>query len=221
MLSDKKIIKGADVEKKMAPRPSSISMNTTGGVIHKEELKAKDKVERILDEAQKEADRIRVEAESLRSQVQGEMEKAKQKGYSEGREQGLSELTEEIVRIRKLKEAFFATAEPDLIKLVTDIAEKVIGKLVADHPAALHSIVHQAVERSLGDRITVRLHPSDLKRLQTMDMTFKNILDRTKQIHFKEDETIQLGGCVVETEVGTIDAQIETQLKAIKKALGV
>ena len=29
------------------------------------------------------------------------------------------------------------------------------------------------------------------------------------------------GGCIVETEVGTIDARLETQLKAIKKALQI
>jgi flagellar biosynthesis/type III secretory pathway protein FliH len=38
---------------------------------------------------------------------------------------------------------------------------------------------------------------------------------------FREDESIIPGGCIVETEVGTIDAQIDTQLKAIKKALNI
>ncbi|MDZ4224531.1 MAG: FliH/SctL family protein, partial [bacterium] len=161
------------------------------------------------------------EAEALRLTVQVEMERAKQKGYAEGKEEGSSELAEEIVRVRKLKEKFFANAEPDVLKLVMDIAEKVIGKLAAQHKEAIHAIVHQALERSLGDKIVVRLHPADLKRLQTMDLNFKDILDRTKHLHFKEDETIQQGGCVVETEIGTIDAQLETQLKAIKKALGV
>lgn len=220
-LGHKKIVKSGDLEKKIGPRPTDVSFDADARIISKDELKAKTKVERILDEAQKEADRIRAEAEALRLQVTLEMEKAKKRGYDEGKEEGMSGLTEEIVRVRKLKEDFFATAEPDVIKLVMDIAEKVIGKLVAQHKEAIHSIVHQALERSLGDKIVVRLHPADLKRLQTMDLTFKELLDRTKHLHFKEDETIQQGGCVVETEIGTIDAQLEIQLKAIKKALGV
>lgn len=217
----KKIVKSSEIGKKIGPRPTDISFDAESCIIGKEEIKAKTKVEKILDAAQKEADRIRAEAEALRLTLQVEMEKAKQKGYAEGKEEGTSELAEEIVRVRKLKEAFFANAEPDVIKLVMDIAEKVIGKLAAQHKEAIHAIVHQALERSLGDKIVVRLHPADLKRLQTMDLNFKDILDRTKHLHFKEDETIQQGGCMVETEIGTIDAQLETQLKAIKKALGV
>ena len=219
--SSKKIVKSAEIGKKMGSRPADISFDAGARIISKEEIKAKTKVEIILDAAQKEADRIRAEAEALRLQVQAEMEKAKQKGYAEGREEGSSELTEEIVRVRRLKEEFFANAEPDVIKLVMDIAEKVIGKLVAQHKEATHAVVHQALERSLGDKIVVRLHPADWKRLQSADIAFKDILDRTKHLHFREDETIQKGGCVVETEIGTIDAQLETQLKAIKKALGV
>ncbi|MDP2599979.1 MAG: FliH/SctL family protein [Deltaproteobacteria bacterium] len=217
----KKIVKSSEIGKKIGSRPADISFDAESRIIGKEEIKAKTKVEKILDAAQKEADRIRAEAEALRLTVQVEMERAKQKGYAEGKEEGSSELAEEIVRVRKLKEKFFANAEPDVLKLVMDIAEKVIGKLAAQHKEAIHAIVHQALERSLGDKIVVRLHPADLKRLQTMDLNFKDILDRTKHLHFKEDETIQQGGCVVETEIGTIDAQLETQLKAIKKALGV
>jgi len=190
-------------------------------VITKAELSAQDKAQILIEEAQKEVDRIQQEAEGMLAHVQSEMEKAKKEGYRKGKEEGQAELTEEILKIRKLKEEFFANSEPEMIKLVMAIAEKVIGKLVEEHKEAIYSIVRQAIEHSLGDRIVVRLHPDDLKRLRTEDLQFKNILDRTKHLHFKEDDTIQKGGCVVETEVGTIDAQLENQLKAIRKALGV
>jgi flagellar biosynthesis/type III secretory pathway protein FliH len=40
-------------------------------------------------------------------------------------------------------------------------------------------------------------------------------------MNIKEDEQIPPGGCVVETEMGAVDARLETQMTAIKKALGL
>ncbi|MBI5299792.1 MAG: hypothetical protein HY877_05820 [Deltaproteobacteria bacterium] len=226
----KKIVKGSELVEKMGlksqlavkpMRSLGVSLPHEGGVIRKEEMVAQSKVEIILAEAQKEADRIKAEAEKLLSQVQTEMEKAKKEGYHAGKEEGLAEWTEEILKAKKLKEDFYASAEPEVIKLVMSIAEKVIGKLVQDHKEIVCSIVHQALEHSLGDKIVIKMNPEDLKRLEKEDLEFRDLMDRTKQVHFKEDEAIERGGCVVETEVGTIDAQLETQLKAIRKALGV
>jgi len=42
-----------------------------------------------------------------------------------------------------------------------------------------------------------------------------------KTLVFREDDTVKVGGCVVETDIGTIDAQLDTQLNAIKKALAL
>lgn len=211
---------GEQVAKKPIKQISA-SLGGHGGVISKAELSAQEKTQKIIEEAEVQAGHIQAEAEKLYSQIKDEMEKSKAQGYQKGKEEGLSQLTEEILKVKKLKEEFIATAEPEVIKLVLSIAEKVIGKLVEEHQTAVRAIVRQALERSLGDRITVKINPEDLKRLQTEDLQFKDILDRTRHLHFKEDETIQKGGCVVETEVGTIDAQLETQLKAIRKALGV
>ncbi len=118
-----------------------------------------------------------------------------------------------------IKEKFYATAESDVIALVMEIAEKVIGKMVHEHRAAILAIVRQAIESSLGDRLTVRLNPEDYKAIHEQTAELRELVDRSKRLVFKEDESISQGGCVVETEVGVIDAQLETQLRAIRKAL--
>ena len=133
----------------------------------------------------------------------------------------MEEFTDAILKVRESKEKFFAEAEAEVIKLVLTISEKVIGKLAQEYKEVILSIIQQAMERSLGDRIVIRLHPEDWKRIQTEEKVFKEKLDKTKHLHFKEDDTIERGGCVVETEIGTIDAQLDTQLKAIRKALEI
>lgn len=218
-----KIIKRNDAQKKAEFSSKSTHSNImpieTGGVLNKKTLDAKDKAQSIINEALSEADRVRSEAKELYDRIAAEKEKAKKDGYELGRSEGLASATEQIVSLAHIREKFYSTAEPEMIKLVMNIAEKVIGKMVREHEGAIKSIVRQAVESSLGERITVRLNPEDYKIVTSDEFEFKDIFDRNKRIVFKEDDTINKGGCVVETEVGTIDARLETQLKAIKKAL--
>lgn len=216
-----KIIKKAqrDVELAGRARAPDILPSEGGGVLNKKVLDARKRSEDIINEATVEAERIRTDARAMLSRVRQDTEEAKKNGYTEGREEGLSFVTEQSVALANLKEKFYKDAEPEIIKLVMIIAEKVIGKMVRENESAIKSIVRQAVESSIGERIVVRLNPEDYKVVAEEAENFKDILDRTKRISFKEDETITKGGCLVETEVGTIDARLETQLKAIKKAL--
>jgi flagellar biosynthesis/type III secretory pathway protein FliH len=200
---------------------SGIIPQEGGGMINKKVLDAKERADKIIEEASVEADGLRAEAKGILDRVNQEMEKAKRDGFARGHEEGISSVAEFFFALNAMKEKFYANAEPEVIKLVMAISEKVIGKIVHEHDAAIKSIIRQAIESSLGERITVRLNPEDHKIVSQDDMEFKDILDRTKRIVFKDDETIKKGGCVVETEIGTIDARLETQLKAIKKALQI
>lgn len=212
-----KILKGLNVEKKSAT-PTFLGQ---GGVVRKEEIKAQDKGQQIIEEAIQEAQKIKLEAKQGLAQVEKEREEAKRQGLEEGKAEGLEIFNEKLIALKNLKEKFFADAEPEMIRLVLNIAEKVIGEMAIKYKEGIGTIVRQAIERSLGDRIVVRLHPEDYKKIQEEEKVLKEKLDKTKHLHFKKDETMERGGCIVETEVGTIDARLETQIKAIRKALGV
>ena len=191
------------------------------GVLSKGVIEAKDRGQKILDAAHAEAEKMKNEALALKAKITAEMEAARRKGFEQGKSEGLEAVTEMATSLTLTREKFYADAEPEIIKLVMTIAEKVIGKLVRENEETIRSIVRQALESAIGERITVRLNPEDYAVVAADEMEFRDILDRTKRISFKEDETVGKGGCIVETEVGTIDAQLETQLKAIKKALQI
>lgn len=189
------------------------------GVLNKKVVDAKSKAQKIIDAAEKEALIIKKEAQSLLAQVQNKMEEQKKKGFDKGCEEGLASVTEKVIAFEKVKDAFYKNTEEDIIKLVMTISEKVIGKIVHEHSEAIKSIVKQAIESSLGDKIIVKLNSEDYKVIKEDQDEFVALLDRTQRLSLKEDESVEQGGCVVETEVGTIDARLETQLKAIRKAL--
>lgn len=225
----KKIIKSKDISKKLGLKEKVNKCTETSragllpdegsGVLNKKVLDSRTKAQSIIEDARLEAEHIRMESKGLLEQVGTELEKAKKKGFKEGHEEGLSGVTEKVMALEKLKEDFYKNAEENVIKLVMMVAEKVIGKIVNENSKAIESIVKQALEKTLGDKILVKLSPKDYKTVTDSKFEFHDVLDRTRRLTFKEDESVQQGGCVVETEVGTIDARLETQLDAIKKAL--
>jgi len=224
-----KIVKKTEFEKKKGleedirglERHRTLEIGEEGGVIDKKTLEAKSKAEKIIAEAEAEAARIKQKAQRILDEVETVRERARQEGFAAGESKGLSQVTEKLMKVELAKERFYKETEKEIIKLVMAVAEKVIGKIVEERPDVIRDVVRQALERSIGDRITVRLNPFDYKTLVQENIEFRDVLDRTKRLHFKEDDTIAKGGCIVETEVGTIDAQIETQLDAIRKALEV
>lgn len=212
-----KIIKGGAPS--TTSRRISDILPESGGVVHKRVLDAKGQAENILADAQSKAAQICEEARGVLEKAKLDREDAIKRGLAEGESKGLAQVTEKLIKIERLREKFYESAEPEVIKLVLSIAEKVIGRAAAENPELIKSVVHQALERALGDRITVRLNPDDYKSVMAGEHEFRDVIDRTKRLLFREDEAIAKGGCIVETEVGTIDAQIETQMEAVRKAL--
>lgn len=225
----KKILKSKDIsgrlglEEKVKKGSSTSKVDllpsSGGGILNKKVLDARSKAQEIIDASGKKAEKIRQEAEGLLSQVETEFKKARENGYQEGREEGLASVTEQLVAFESMKEEFYKDAEENIIKLVMMVVEKIIGKIVHGNSDAIKAIVSQALESALGEKILVRLSPEDHKIVKEAESEFRNAIDKTKRITFKADDTIGQGGCVVETEIGTIDARLETQLTAIRKAL--
>jgi flagellar biosynthesis/type III secretory pathway protein FliH len=220
-----KILKGGDIKRKEGAqatpaRHSAEVLPDAGGVIHKRVLDASQEANRIIASAEAEAARIREEARRILTEAEAKRQAEQKRGYVEGESKGLAQVTEKLIALERLRERFYEDAEPEIVRLVLSIAEKVIGSLAEGQSDMIRSVVRLALEKALGDRIVVRLNPDDYRTLMAGDHEFRDMIDRTRRLTFREDDALAKGGCIVETEVGTIDAQLETQLSAIRKALG-
>ena len=225
-----KILKGDDYNKRIdlktkvefEDRASNIFDEAEPStVFSKETLDTQTKARAILEEATAEAAQIKRGAKEILDQVKEEMEKSKKKGEEQGFQEGLGRALEYLSKVHLLREKMFANLEPQVVKLVFNIVEKVIGQQLKDGDAAIIGVVRQALDAALGQKITVRINPADFEKVKSQESLLLSKVDASKTVSFKEDDMVKMGGCVVESEVGTIDAQLETQIGAIKKALGL
>jgi flagellar assembly protein FliH len=77
--------------------------------------------------------------------------------------------------------------------------------------------ISRLIER---DSVTVRVNPADLERMREHRDELIAIGD-IKNLRVVEDQRVDRGGVVVDTDAGTIDARIGTQLEEARKILHI
>lgn len=196
------------------------------------ELEAKKKsideyVARKSAEVEEESARILAEAQSKAEKMR---EEAREAGLSAGKKEGvemvekecasyLSEAKESLVRALEEKNRIINDSEPEIIHLALEIAKKVIKKTVELDAEIVNSITDEAIKRATHrERIVIRVNINDLPSLEK-ERSLLREKSSCKDLIILADPTVLAGGCVLETDLGTVDARIETQIEQIEEQL--
>jgi type III secretion protein L len=174
---------------------------------------AKLQAERLLAEARAEAERRLADSER-------ECERLRAQAVAEGRERGLAAVSELLVGARAAATRARRDAERELRVLAVRIAEKILGRQLDERPEAIADIVGEAL-RLAGEarEIVVRAHPDDLAALERGRPRLIERAKRASAVTFRADPQVRRGGCILETELGIVDARLSTQLDAIERSL--
>src|SRR5690242_3732855 len=105
-------------------------------------------------------------------------------------------------------------AEADIVRLSIEIARRILHRELSVDPAALGALVRAALEKLAAQQIRrVRVHP-DQEQLVRTTLTQ---LGRGADIEIATDAAQPRGGALFETENGSLDASVETQLREIER----
>lgn len=177
-------------------------------------------VEDVLQAAREEASQIVANAEAqsqaieqaardrAKIEVRAELEIEAQTQVAELRE----ELAATIAEISGLKEEISAQAETQLVELALEIAKKVVGREVMFDREIAFTLVKVSLSRlQTHAAARIHLHPEDFAfvNAQRERLNFHGALE------IIEDRSISLGGCLIRTDTGDIDARIESQFEEI------
>ncbi len=147
-------------------------------------------------------------------------------GYAAGRAAADLEMEQMLATMRGLidmarveRHKILQSAEPELVKLAMGIAERIVRQRAKSDAEVVVEMAREAVSR-LVDRetITVRVNPSDLDAMREHRESVLALGD-VKAMRLIEDQRVDRGGVIVETEAGTIDAKISTQLDEARRVL--
>ena len=209
-----KVIKGdgsgelaGSAERSVAPRP------TRAGVMNAEIFEARQSAQGIIEEANREKERILAEAQREREDVLA-------KAREQGRQEGLAQASEIILRSKMQAGEILAGHERDVIALACRIAEKIIGRDLERQPELMVDMCATAIEQLRSAKAMVlRVHPKTAQVLRARKPELMELIGRAVDLAIREDQDVAPVGCIVQTEFGTIDAQLPTQFEMLQNVL--
>ena len=155
----------------------------------------------IVAEAEAEADALR--------------DAARQQGQAAAQKEALESLGRARAEYARLQQA----AEDDMLQLAFGIARRVIGRAVELDPEIVADIVRANLEHVRGRmRIVVVVHPDDLPAVERRRAELVAAVEGAA-VYFDSDSDVARGGCFIQTEAGRIDARLDVQLEAMRRAL--
>lgn len=190
--------------------------------------KARSEALSIIEEAREEAQEIRKAAEEEARRIR---EEAASRGYQEGYQQAMQET--EAERMRAIEESeqmiqeavrqrneILNSSEEMMVRLVMAVARKIVEKEVEQNPDIIINLVKNALDLvGSADSVKIIVSPRDFEYLLNQQMYLTGPGQGAGGMDLHTDIRITPGGCLVESETGTVDARLETRIQNIENAL--
>lgn len=169
--------------------------------------------------------------ESERRRHAAEIEQARLEGIEKGKSVGREMAQRELMPALELMQQYAtmlaaeradlsARFEEQLVSLATQMAEKILNAELNVKPEMLVGIVKNAL-RSMTEakQVTLRVHPQDLDLIKKRTEEFAAFLSSSAVLDLRPDDTIVRGDCLVDSDLGSLDARLATQLTSLKQQL--
>ncbi len=176
--------------------------------------KANQEAQQIRKQAQEQGTRAAHESaeKNLQSRIDSQVKQAMQSALP-----ALQQLTRDLQAARL---EWLQQWEQNAVTFALAVAEKIIRREVAHQPAITLQLVQEALELASGSQqVKVYLHPHDHQALGKQVSEIARQLSNLAPTDILPDSRVSPGGCLVQTEFGHIDQQIESQLARVAEEL--
>jgi flagellar assembly protein FliH len=200
---------------------------------------ADEQVQATLEKAQTDARGIRQKAENdgnaFRAKSKADADAittaAKKEGIEQGRAEGFEQGKAEVERlvqkthlilerVQDKRGDIFEQAERQIVDLTLLIARKVVKVISQTEREVVVENVKAALSQvKAKGTIAVKVNMSDLKLTTEHLDEFTKMLEAGGKIELLEDNSVDVGGCAVETDYGELDARISSQLAELERAI--
>lgn len=171
-------------------------------------------------EARRRLESAAAEARALLEGAREEVLAVRERAAAEGREEGLATVTELLARAAHQRERLLARAEPELVELAFAVARRVLDGVAQRDRQVVVEVAARALEAVRQRKeLTLRVHPDDAGAVREGEPRLRERLAGEPWIAIVEDPSVGQGGVVVETEAGTVDARLATQLEALRHGM--
>lgn len=125
-----------------------------------------------------------------------------------------------LKQVDQLRHQMAQNSREDMLRLVMAITEQIIQREVSVHTDIINQVIAEALKASVrADHYRIKVNPEDLAAVNEHKPLFLASISGLKNLMVEADPAVTAGGCKIESDLGEVDATLETQLEAIRHAL--
>ena len=172
-----------------------------------------------LKQASEILERVKHEEIELKKKSLEEAEILKQNYAKEGFEEGLNKFNAAIVELDKKIEKIEKDFQEQILPIALKAAKKILGEELRLHPDRIVDIVIQALKPVIQQhKIKIYANKEEIEILEKEKGRILELLEKNQVLTLEAREDVEKGGCLIETESGMINAQLENQWRALEAA---
>lgn len=207
---------------------SGIPVTNFDKLFEQQQKKAEDDAGRIIEQAKKEAERIRNDAVIA-------ADAARANGYEEGRSQGYEEgiqAAEQEIQQREYElaeaarnqqeefQSYVAAVEPRYVDIVVALVRKLTGVIIEDKDDLILYLIRTASqELEPSENYRIRVSSDDIYFLEARRSELLDMIGGDIFLEFVEEKGLEKGQCIIETDSQMVDCGFQTQLDMLVRDL--
>ncbi|WP_419537124.1 HrpE/YscL family type III secretion apparatus protein [Endozoicomonas sp.] len=177
-------------------------------------LKADDYV--VYLEAQEIIKAAQQQAAGIVEEARKAYEQEKKRGYQDGLAESKAEQTDHMLKVVSRTINYLSDIEDTLASILLSGVKKIVGEFNQEELAI--NLVKNALQHVRNEKhVTIRIPPAQYSAVQAR---LNMILAEYKGVGFIDlvaDPRLTTGDCIMESEIGVVDASVNVQLMALQK----
>lgn len=164
-----------------------------------------------------------LEAAAIRQQAETEAEQIRKAAHAQGYAAGQAAAARQLFDLAAVQAELGKRAERDATRAALLVAGQLLGTTLSTEPEKIVALLKPHLARMRrAARIVLRLHPDDAAWLQDHPEALNELREQhtlASSLELRSDAGLTRGGCVVESNIGDLDARVETRLTLLATAL--
>lgn len=172
-----------------------------------------------LIDAQEVMEEVKKDAELYKKEVVSEIEQFKAQAQKEGYEQGYSEWIEKISALEEEIKKVRRDTQAVIVPIALKAAKKIVGREIEASEKTVVDIIANSLKAvAQHKKIRIYVNPKEFDILEENRDKIKHIFENLEALSILPQDDVDPGGCIIETEGGIINAQLENQWMILENA---
>lgn len=159
----------------------------------------------------------RVQADAIVAGAQAAFVAEQERGYADGRESALMDQAEKMIETVGRTVDYFTNVENEMIDLVMMAVRKVVDGF-DDREKTLIVVRNALAVVRNQKQMTLRLHPDEVDTVRARVNDLLAAYPGVGYLDILADGRLSTGSCILESEIGLVEASLEAQIAALRNA---